>query len=123
MLNQTKFYSMNAKISNSVRLLHILDAISEIENYIQDADKDTFVNNSMMFNATLHQLEIIGEAANGLSDEFLMEHPSIPWARIIGLRNLIVHEYFGVDDQTIWSIVTINLPPLKEYLSKMDLTL
>ena len=123
MLKQTKSYSMNAKISNSVRLLHILDAISEIENYIQDADKDTFVNNSMMFNATLHQLEIIGEAANGLSDDFLMEHPSIPWARIIGLRNLIVHEYFGVDDQTIWSIVTINLPPLKEYLSKMDLTL
>ena len=114
---------MNAKISNSIRLLHILDAISEIENYIQDADKDTFVDNSMMFNATLHQLEIIGEAANGLSDEFLMEHPTIPWARIIGLRNLIVHEYFGVDDQTIWSIVTINLPPLKEYLSKMDLTL
>jgi len=122
-LKRTKSYSMNAKISNSVRLLHILDAISEIENYIQNADKDTFVNNSMMFNATLHQLEIIGEAANGLSDEFLMEHPSIPWARIIGLRNLIVHEYFGVDDQTIWSIVTINLPPLKEYLSKLDLTL
>ena len=122
-MKQTKSYSMNAKISNSVRLLHILDAISEIENYIQDADKDTFVDNSMMFNATLHQLEIIGEAANGLSDEFLMEHPTIPWARIIGLRNLIVHDYFGVDDQTIWSIVTINLPPLKEYLSKLDLTL
>ena len=111
---------MNAKISDSVRVLHILDAIKEIENYIQGADKDTFVNNSMMFNATLHQLEIIGEAANGLSDGFIVNHPDIPWARIIGLRNLIVHEYFGVDDQTIWSIVTINIPQLKQYLSKLD---
>ena len=111
---------MNAKISDSVRVLHILDAIKEIENYIQGADKDTFVNNSMMFNATLHQLEIIGEAANGLSDDFILTHPNTPWARIIGLRNLIVHEYFGVDDQTIWSIVSINIPQLKQDLSEKD---
>lgn len=111
---------MNAKISDSVRILHILDAITEIESYIQGADKDSFVNNSMMFNATLHQLEIIGEAANGLSEEFIMNHPEAPWARIIGLRNLIIHEYFGVDDQTIWSIVTINIPQLKQYLSEID---
>jgi uncharacterized protein with HEPN domain len=111
---------MNAKISDHVRVMHILDAIKEIENYIQGADKDSFANNSMMFNATLHQLEIIGEAANGLSDEFLMNHPDTPWARIIGLRNLIIHEYFGVDDQTMWSIVTINIPQLKAYLSELD---
>ena len=111
---------MNAKISDSVRILHILDAIAEIESYIQGADKDSFVNNSMMFNATLHQLEIIGEAANGLSEEFIMNHTETPWARIIGLRNLIIHEYFGVDDQTIWSIVTINIPQLKQYLSEID---
>ena len=61
---------MNAKVKDSVRILHILDAIKEIEDYIQGADKDSFANNSMMFNATLHQLEIIGEAANGLSDEY-----------------------------------------------------
>jgi len=111
---------MNAKISDSIRILHILDAITEIESYIQGANKDSFVNNSMMFNATLHQLEIIGEAANGLSEEFILNHPEIPWARIIGLRNLIIHEYFGVDDQTIWSIVTINIPQLKQYLSEID---
>jgi uncharacterized protein with HEPN domain len=50
---------MNAKVKDSVRILHILDAIKEIEDYIQGADKDSFANNSMMFNATLHQLEII----------------------------------------------------------------
>lgn len=108
---------MNAKIADSVRVLHILDAIAEIEQYIQGVDKDTFCNNSMMFNATLHQLEIIGEAANGLSEDFIINHPDAPWAHIIGLRNVIIHEYFGVDDLTIWSIVTINIPQLKQYLS------
>ena len=49
-----------------------------------------------------------------------MNHTETPWARIIGLRNLIIHEYFGVDDQTIWSIVTINIPQLKDYLSGID---
>jgi len=72
-----------------------------------------------MFNATLRQLEIIGEAANGLSESFLQDTDEIPWARIIGLRNLIIHEYFGIDDITIWNVVKINLPDLKQKL--MDL--
>jgi len=67
----------------------------------------------MMFNATLRQLEIIGEVCNRLSQNLLLNHPEIPWARIIGLRNLVVHEYFGIDDFTIWNVVKINLPELK----------
>lgn len=105
---------MRDRLGDKVRLLHILDAITEIENYIQDVDMDTFVNNSMMFNATLRQLEIIGEASNRLSEELLHKTPDIPWARIIGLRNLVIHEYFGIDDFTIWNVIKINLPPLKE---------
>ena len=54
-----------------------------------------------MFNATLRQLEIIGEASNRISSQILDNNPDIPWARIIGLRNLVIHEYFGVDDFTI----------------------
>lgn len=105
---------MQDRLGNKIRLLHIIDTINEIENYLQDSDLETFVNNSMMFNATLRQLEIIGEASNRLSEDVLNENPSIPWARIIGLRNLVIHEYFGVDDFTIWNIIKINLPVLKE---------
>jgi len=105
---------MQDRLGNKIRLLHIIDAINEIENYLQDSNLETFVNNSMMFNATLRQLEIIGEASNRLSEDVLNENPSIPWARIIGLRNLVIHEYFGVDDFTIWNIIKINLPVLKE---------
>ena len=68
----------------------------------------------MMFNATLRQLEIIGEASNRLSEELLHNNSDVPWARIIGLRNLVVHEYFGIDDLTIWNVVKLNLTPLKE---------
>jgi uncharacterized protein with HEPN domain len=94
-------------------LQHIIDAIIEIENYTKDVDLNNFVSNSMMFNATLRQLEIIGEASNKLSEKALFENPDMPWARIIGLRNLVIHEYFGIDDFTIWNVIKINLPPLK----------
>lgn len=104
---------MQDRLGDKVRLLHIVDAINEIENYVKDADLDHFVKNSMMFNATLRQLEIIGEASNRLSEKLLNSNSAIPWARIIGLRNLVIHEYFGIDDFTIWNVIKINLPDLK----------
>ena len=104
---------MQDRLGDKVRLFHILDAINEIENYIQDVDLNHFVKNSMMFNATLRQLEIIGEASNRISEKLISDNPSIPWARIIGLRNLVIHEYFGIDDFTIWNVIKINLPDLK----------
>lgn len=105
------------RLGDKVRLLHIIDAIDEIENYIQDSDFETFANNSMMFNASLRQLEIIGEASNRLSEELMNKNTSIPWAQIIGLRNLVIHEYFGIDDVTIWNVIKRNLPELKEKIA------
>jgi uncharacterized protein with HEPN domain len=105
---------MQDRLGNKIRLLHIIEAIIEIECYLQDSNLDTFVNNSMMFNATLRQLEIIGEASNRLSEDILKNNSNIPWARIIGLRNLVIHEYFGIDDITIWNVIKLNLPVLKE---------
>jgi uncharacterized protein with HEPN domain len=105
---------MRDRLGDKVRLLHIIDAINEIENYIKEVSLDDFINNSMMFNASLRQLEIIGEASNRLSEELINSEASIPWARIIGLRNLVIHEYFGIDDLTIWAIIKSDLPELKE---------
>jgi uncharacterized protein with HEPN domain len=82
---------MQDRLGDKVRLLHVIDAINEIENYLQDVDLEHFVKNSMMFNATLRQLEVIGEASNRLSEKLLLNNPEIPWARIIGLRNLVIH--------------------------------
>ncbi len=107
---------MSGRMSDTIRLQHILDAIMEIENYTNGVDMETFTSNSMMFNATLRQLEIIGEASSRLSEQFRLDNNDIPWARIIGLRNLVIHEYFGIDDITIWNIVTNDVPVLKKQI-------
>ncbi len=72
-----------------------------------------------MFNATLRQLEIIGEASNRLSETIILDNSDVQWGRIIGLRNLITHEYFGIDDITIWNIVKVNIPDLKIKIRKI----
>ena len=108
---------MSDRLGNKVRLQHILDAINEIETYIQGVEQEEFAKNSMMFNATLRQLEIIGEASNRITEDLLQDHPEIPWRKIIGLRNLVIHEYFGIDDLTIWSILKVNIPDIKTKVS------
>jgi uncharacterized protein with HEPN domain len=108
---------MPDKLGDKIRLQHILDAIESIEDYTKNVTQTEFVANSMMFDATLRQLEIIGEASNRLSEKLLQETSEIPWARVIGLRNLVIHEYFGIDDLTIWSIIKTNLPDLKDKVS------
>lgn len=104
---------MRDRLGDKIRLQHILDAIEEIENYTRGVNISEFTANSMMFNATLRQLEIMGEAANRLSDNLLAENDDVPWAKIIGLRNLVIHEYFGIDDIMIWNIIHTNIPPFK----------
>ncbi len=104
---------MRNSLGDKVRLQHIYDAIIEIESYIQNASYETFVSNNMMQLATVKQLEIIGEAANHITDKFKKLYPEIPWREIIGLRNLLIHEYFGVDTKIIWDIIKIDIVQLK----------
>ena len=108
---------MPDRLGDKVRLQHILEAILEIENYVESVGIDTFTTNSMMFNATVRQLEIIGEAANRLSEQVQTENKSIPWRQIIGLRNMVIHEYFGIDKILVWNVIKQNLPDLKIKIS------
>ena len=110
---------MKDRLGNRVRLQHILDAIGEIEDYTEGVDLETFKSNSMMFNASIRQLEIVGEASNRLSDSVLEENKDIPWARIVALRNLAIHEYFGIDYTAIWLVIKNKLPELKSQISSI----
>ena len=114
---------MSDRLGDKIRLQHILDAIGQIEIYTDGVDFEHFASNKMMFDATLRQLEIIGEACNRLSNELIQNNKDVYWARIIGLRNLVIHEYFGIDDLTIWNIIKLNLPAFKAqiYLIIKDL--
>lgn len=108
---------MKGKAGDKQRLLHIAEAINEIEAYTAGQHFDTFLTNSMMRFASVKQIEIIGEAANLLSDETKELAPSIPWKQIIGLRHILVHEYFGIDSNLIWQIIEQDLPLLKSELT------
>ena len=91
---------------------HILDAAREILDFSdgksrQDLDVDRKLNLSLV-----HLLEIIGEAAVGISDEFRQKYPHVPWKEIIGMRNRLIHGYFDIDLDIVWKTVQEDIPPL-----------
>jgi len=105
---------MKSKLGDRQRLLHILEAIEEIQSYTAKTDLDTFLGNSMMRFACVKQIEIIGEAANTITTETRSTFTELEWKQIIGMRHVLVHEYFGVDFDLIWQVIINDLPQLKE---------
>ncbi len=101
---------MKNRISDKVRLRHILEAIEEIEDYTNEISFEEFTENSIILFASIKQLEIIGEATKNLSEDLKKKNDTIDWQTIVGLRNVLVHEYFGVDEKIIWEIIKIDLP-------------
>ena len=104
---------MQGKFGDKVRLQHILDAILEIESYLINSEFSDFMANSMMRFACIKQMEIIGEASNHISDDTKTKFSDIEWSQIVGMRNVFVHEYFGVDSSLVWEIIKKDLPELK----------
>ncbi len=96
----------------SERLLDILEAIERIEKYAAQGRED-FENDELVQTWIVHHLQIVGEAARALPDSFTDQHPEIDWSEIIGMRNILVHNYFGVDVDVVWAVVERDLPDLK----------
>ena len=105
---------MKSRLGDSARLKHILMAINEIESYLINQTFDSFASNSMMKNATVRQLEIIGEAVGKLSEELKSKFINIDWKAISGMRNILIHEYFGVNLSMVWKTAINDLPVLKK---------
>lgn len=110
---------MKGNVGDKQRLLHIIDAISEIENYTSSINFDTFLENSMMRFASIKQIEIIGEAANFITTETKNKFTEIQWRQIVGMRHILVHEYFGIDNNLVWQIIANDLPILKEGIKEI----
>lgn len=100
------------------RLRDILDAIDAIERY-RDRDKAEFEQNELLQVWFVHQLQIIGEAARTLPDEVRALAPDIPWLKIIGMRNILVHGYFGIDTDVVWDTVSRDIPALKPAIEQL----
>jgi uncharacterized protein with HEPN domain len=97
------------------RVKDILEAIDKIEARVPD-EAEVFLADEMFQVWAIHHLQIIGEAARGLSQEFKDAHSTVPWRQIVGLRHILVHEYFGINLQQVWTMVTGDLPALREQI-------
>lgn len=102
-----------SKRNPQLLLEDMLLSMEKISTYIGTMDKDAFLKDALTVDAVVRNLEIIGEAASRIPDDFKGTHPEIPWRKVVGLRNRVVHEYFGVDLEIVWSVISNDLPPLK----------
>ena len=100
------------------RLDHILQAIERIKRYTLGKTFEDFIANDMMYYAVVKNIEILGEASNMLTEEFRLNHPQTPWKQVSGMRNYIVHEYFQVDNNVVWDVITNDLPILEKQITE-----
>ncbi|OGW89400.1 MAG: nucleotidyltransferase [Omnitrophica bacterium RIFCSPLOWO2_01_FULL_50_24] len=100
------------------RLQDILEAIERIERYSAKGRK-AFESDELVQNWIVRHLQIIGEATRSLSLDLREKHPDISWSKIIGMRNILVHDYFGIDVDVVWSAVERDLPELKRKITAL----
>jgi uncharacterized protein with HEPN domain len=97
----------------------MLDSAEKIQKYTAALDFEEFIENDLVIDAVARNFEIIGEAANRVEPDFKAEHPEIEWVRITGFRNRIIHEYFGIDYEIMWTIIEENIGDLIEQLQEL----
>jgi uncharacterized protein with HEPN domain len=100
-----------------LRLVDILDAIDRITSYVEGMDYDDFLADRKTQDAVTRNIEIIGEAARALPEDFKERHAEIPWSEIVAMRNVIVHQYFGILPEVVWDVVKNELPTLRSQIA------
>jgi len=96
--------------TSSIFVMHAI----KLWTYMQGVDEETFMASSMLQDAVIRQISIIGEAGTHFSPETRAEHPDIPWRKIIGMRNMLMHQYFGIDLAFVFITATERIPDLAE---------
>ena len=97
----------------------ILTSINKIQNYIDDLSLDDFVKEEMKIDAVVRNLEIIGEASRNVPLEIKEKYQDVEWRKISDFRNLLAHEYFGIDYEILWDIVATKLEPLQSKIQRI----
>ncbi len=102
-----------------VFIKHILESIGHIESFVKGISKRDFLKNVEKQSAVIRQIEIIGEAAKNLPSNFKRKEQQIPWKEIAGMRDKLIHHYFGVNLNSVWKVVKEDLPILKKEIIKI----
>jgi len=102
--------------NDKIYLLHILECVENIESYIPNG-KDDFFSSKLIQDAVIRNLEIIGEATKRVSKDFRKQHPHLPWREMAGLRDVLIHDYFGVDNGIVWNVIEKEIPLLKDKIT------
>ncbi|MEI7619955.1 MAG: HepT-like ribonuclease domain-containing protein [Candidatus Falkowbacteria bacterium] len=103
---------------NKIFLQHILESINLVQVHTKGVKQEDFIKSWPLIDASIRRIEIIGEAANKISSDFKIKHKEIPWRDIIGMRNVLIHEYFDVDEVEVWKTIKKDLPKLKKLISQ-----
>ncbi|MGE3551244.1 MAG: DUF86 domain-containing protein [Geobacter sp.] len=104
---------------DNIFLVHIADALCQIEQYTAGLDDSGFRESRLVQDAVIRQLEIIGEASKNVSSALRSQHPEVPWKDLAGFRDKLIHHYFGVDIVSVWLSVTTDLPILKQQITAL----
>ena len=97
----------------------IADSVAAIIEFTSKLTVEEFAKNRLVYSATIREFEIIGEATIHLSSELLAQYDTIAWRDLKDFRNILIHEYFGVDHQIVWNTIKNDLPRLEEVITKM----
>lgn len=95
-------------------LHHMLDAVDTVEEYLLGVDEAKFKNTRLIQDGVIRQIEIIGEAARHISKDIRKTYPEIPWQDVAGMRDKLIHDYFGVDIEKVWDTAKGDLPILRK---------
>jgi len=108
-----------SKRKPDVYLQDILESIGHIQRFLDGVSEEDFFENTEKQDAVLRRLEIIGEAVKHLPDEIRKNHPDVPWRQIAGMRDIIIHEYFGVTLEMVWIVATEDILDLKDKVEEI----
>lgn len=107
------------KRHDRVRLRHMADAMDAAMRFVKGRNRSDLESDEMLLFALVRAIEIVGEAASKISDEARAEMPELPWASIVGMRHRLVHAYFEINRDILWTTVTEAVPPLAEHLKAL----